>query len=253
MVGRPTERLLGNPGPARVAVNPAPLGVRPPIARLFRLAWLPDVAVIARFAPLAVGIELFIKHSVSGRGAFFRGRFGSLADHGRSRRDRRLFGRGGRCCCRRRLPVRERFFTCLEIGLLLRETLFFRIYSFGGETVLDLALHLGLSFFFGLLFLAGNKKSQGCDQWENGELLHGVVRQADGLLIRMKLLANGNDGTGESVSRGGRCRRRRRNGNDRDFLDLIAPCSLHIRIDREQRQRDNDNDHELEAGARRTG
>jgi hypothetical protein len=27
-----------------------------------------------------------------------------------------------------------------------------------------------------LLLLAGNKKRQGGEQWENGELLHGVIR-----------------------------------------------------------------------------
>ncbi len=152
---------------------------------MFRLPWLPDVAVISRLAPLTVGIELFIKHSVSGRGAFLGARVGSLADRRRGRGDQRFFRRRSR---RGRFSIRERFFTCLEIGLVLREKLLFRIDSFGRKTVLNLTLDLGLSFFFGLLFLTGNKKCQGRDQWENGELLHGVVRQEDGLLIRMNCL-----------------------------------------------------------------
>jgi hypothetical protein len=60
--------------------------------------------------------------------------------------------------------------------LLLRDPLLVGCHSFRGQAVLHLALDLGFSFLFGLLFLAGNKKRQGNDERENGKLLHGVVR-----------------------------------------------------------------------------
>lgn len=70
MVGGPAERLIGHPGPSGVAVNPAPFGVGPPVAGLFRFTRLPDVAIIIRFPPFAVLVELLVKHSI-GRGRPF--------------------------------------------------------------------------------------------------------------------------------------------------------------------------------------
>jgi hypothetical protein len=143
---------------------------------------LPDVTVIGRVAPLAVGIELFVKHSVSSRGSLFRTWFGSFGNDRLPRGGDRLFGG---CRCRRcRFPIGERFFARLEIGLVLREPLLLRLQSFRSEAVLHLPLNLGFSFFVGLLFLAGNKKRQGRNQWENGKLLHGVIRHRWSLLIR---------------------------------------------------------------------
>ena len=183
VIGRPAKRLVGNPGPPSVAIDPATFGVRPPVARLFRFARLPDVTVIARLAPLAVGIELLVKHSVSRGGSFFGASFGSFGNNRRGRRGDRLFHRRRRRSCGG-FPISQRFLTCRETGLILRETLFLRLHSLGGETILHLPLDLGLSFFFGLLFLAGNEKRQGSDQRENGKLLHGVVRQGWCWVIR---------------------------------------------------------------------
>lgn len=183
MISRPAERLVGNPGPASIAINPATFGVGAPVARLFRLARLPDVAVVVRLAPFAVGIELLIKHSVGSGGSFFCARFGSLGNDRHGGRDRCRLGHNGVGCG---FSIRKSFFARLEIGLLLRETLLLGFYSFGGETILHLPLHLGLSFLFGLLFLAGDEKRQGDDQRENGKLLHGLFRPAHYRVIRTK-------------------------------------------------------------------
>jgi hypothetical protein len=170
VVSRPPKRLLGNPRPAGVAINPAAFGIGPPIAGLFCLTRLPDVTVIARFAPLAVGIELLIKHPVSSRGSFFRPGFGSFVNNRPPWRGNRRFGA---CrCCRRRFAISDRFFSRVKISLILRETLFLGFHSLRGQTVLHLALDLRFSFLFSLLFLTGNKKRQGSDQRENGKLLH---------------------------------------------------------------------------------
>ena len=67
-------------------------------------------------------------------------------------------------------------FVVARFGLFLRETLLLRIHAFRREAILHLPLDLGLSFLFGLLFLAGDEKRQGGDQRENGKLLHGLVR-----------------------------------------------------------------------------
>jgi hypothetical protein len=161
MISRPAERLIRHPGPAGIAVNPATFGVGPPVARLLRFAWLPDVTVVSRLAPFAVGIELFIEHSVSGCGWFLRASFRFFGDHrGRCSRGRFL---GGRRCRRRGFPVGDRFFARFESGLVLREALLLSFHALGSETILDLPLHLRFAFFFGLLFLAGNEKRQGSD------------------------------------------------------------------------------------------
>ncbi|MEY2578110.1 MAG: hypothetical protein QOI49_934 [Verrucomicrobiota bacterium] len=183
MISRPAERFVRNPGPTGVAINPAPFGVRTPVARLFRLARLPDVAVIVRLAPFAVGIELLIKHSVGSGGSFFRAGFSSFADHRGSGRDSGWLRHNGIGCG---FLVRDSFFPLLDVSLLLRETLLLRVQAFGSETILHLPLDLGLSFLFGLLFLAGNEKRQGGDQRENGKLLHGLFRQGHYRVIRTK-------------------------------------------------------------------
>ena len=65
MIGGPTKRFLGNPRPTGVSVNPAPLGIRMPIAGRFCLARLPDVSVIRCLAPVAVRFELRVKRVVA--------------------------------------------------------------------------------------------------------------------------------------------------------------------------------------------
>src|SRR5437588_8608088 len=67
VIGRPTEPFVRHPGPAGIAVNPAALGIRPPVARRLGFARLPNVTVIFRFPPFAVRIQFLVKHSV-GRG-----------------------------------------------------------------------------------------------------------------------------------------------------------------------------------------
>lgn len=180
MIGGPTKRLIGNPSPTGVAINPAAFGVGPPIARLFGLARLPDVAVFARLSPFAVRLEFLVKHSVGGRGPFLRPRLGSLGHHGL----RRLL-HWRRTRRRDRFPIRDRFFARLQLRLLLGQTLLLRLQAFRSQTVLHLSLDLGFFLFFGLLFLAGNKKGQGSDEREKRKLLHGVIRHRWCLLIRM--------------------------------------------------------------------
>jgi len=176
----PAERFVGNPGPAGVAIHPAAFGVRPPIARFFCYARLPDIAVLVSLPPITIRIEFLIKHSIRGGRASLRPRFGWFhlgqnLRRGRGFRD----GRVGRS-----LPVGERLFARGEIGLLLRQPLLVRIEPLGCEPVLDLAFNLGFSFLLGLLFLARNENSQRGDERENGELLHGVIRQGDHQVIR---------------------------------------------------------------------
>lgn len=61
VIGGPTKPLFGNPGPAGIGVNPAPVCVRSPVSRSFCFAGLPDVAVITRLKPRAVWIKLGIE------------------------------------------------------------------------------------------------------------------------------------------------------------------------------------------------
>jgi hypothetical protein len=81
-----------------------------------------------------------------------------------------------RAGCRRSFAISQRFLARVQFGLLFRNLFLVSGRLFRGETVLHLALDFGFSFLFSLLFLTGNKKCQGGEQWENGELLHGVVR-----------------------------------------------------------------------------
>src|SRR5947209_8010193 len=72
MICGPAERLVRNPGPTRVGISPATVGVGPPLARLFRRARLPDEPVINALSPFAVRLELAIKNIVRLRRALFR-------------------------------------------------------------------------------------------------------------------------------------------------------------------------------------
>ena len=65
VISRPTEWLLGNPGPAGVGVNPATVSVRTPSARAFCFARLPNVAVIACLQPRAMRFEFGIKSRIA--------------------------------------------------------------------------------------------------------------------------------------------------------------------------------------------
>jgi hypothetical protein len=73
------------------------------------------------------------------------------------------------------LPVGQRLFPGFERRFLLGQALLLGIEAFRRQAILDLALDFGLTFLFGLLFLAGKEKGQGSEQRENGKLLHGVV------------------------------------------------------------------------------
>jgi hypothetical protein len=183
VISRPTERLVGNPGPTGVAVSPAALCVRTPVARRFRFPGLPDVAVIAGLAPFAVGIELLVKHSVGLCGTFLGLRIAALSHVLRGRgfllRDRSV---DGLCICG--LTLGNCLLARIQSRTLVSYTLFFRVRAFGGETILDLPLDLGLPFFFGLLFLARNKNGQCGEERDEAKLLHGVIRQGWLRLIR---------------------------------------------------------------------
>jgi hypothetical protein len=82
MVGGPAKRLVGDPGPSRVAVSPAAFGVGPPIAGPLCLAWLPDIPVFVCLPPIAMVLELLVKHSVGRRGALRRAAFLALLNDG---------------------------------------------------------------------------------------------------------------------------------------------------------------------------
>ena len=73
MIGGPAEGFVGNPGPAVVGANPAAAGVGPPRAVLHDHDRPPDVAVIRRFKPRAVGRERVVKHSVIADRGFLPG------------------------------------------------------------------------------------------------------------------------------------------------------------------------------------
>jgi hypothetical protein len=70
--------------------------------------------------------------------------------------------------------------------LLLREALLVRFHSLCRQTILHLTLNLGFALLLSRLLLTRNENGQRGQQRENGELLHGVVRQDDGRVIRIK-------------------------------------------------------------------
>ena len=63
VISSPAKRLTGNPGPALVGVDPAPLRIGPP-ARRGRRRGLPHVAVFRGLHPLPIGSESLVKHLV---------------------------------------------------------------------------------------------------------------------------------------------------------------------------------------------
>ncbi len=85
------------------------------------------------------------------------------------------------------LFLRHRLFTGLQIGLLLRETLFFVCLSLDRKTLLHLAFYFSPLLFFGLLLLAGSKKRERRDQRQNAKLFHCEVRPGWSFVIRRKL------------------------------------------------------------------
>jgi hypothetical protein len=74
------------------------------------------------------------------------------------------------------LLVGQRFFARVKIGSPLRELLFFLRLPFGREALFHLTVDFGLSFFFGLLFLAGNKPGQNNDCEKGAKLFHPGLR-----------------------------------------------------------------------------
>lgn len=158
--------------------------VGPPVPRLLRHARLPDVAVIFRLPPFAVGFEIAIKHSVSSGRSRFTATFGSVASGRR--------GLGGGCFLFGRGRVRATFtigqglLARLQRGFLLGQTLLLVFEPLRGHPLLNLALDFSSLFLLGLLLLARDEKRQGGDERENGKLLHGVVRQGWFLVIRSK-------------------------------------------------------------------
>jgi hypothetical protein len=81
MVGGPAKRLIRNPRPPGIAINPPTLGVGTPVTRFLGHTRLPNITVTLSFSPVAVRLELLIKHSVSGRRAFLRPDFGFVRVH----------------------------------------------------------------------------------------------------------------------------------------------------------------------------
>ena len=92
VISRPTEWLLGNPGPAGVGVNPATVSVRTPSARAFCFARLPNVAVIACLQPRAMRFEFGIKSRIARSRSRSRNRTGTSNRFGFG-----LFARSRRC------------------------------------------------------------------------------------------------------------------------------------------------------------
>ena len=60
VIRSPAEWFLGNPGPARIGINPATVGVGPP-TQTGRFSWMKNVAVIAGLDPVTVWLELVVK------------------------------------------------------------------------------------------------------------------------------------------------------------------------------------------------
>src|SRR4051794_579731 len=158
VVSGPSKRLLGDPGPTRIRVSPAAIRVGTPLARL-RLARLPDVPVMCRLTPRAVGFKLLVKGVVGRRLFAFRGSSASalrgrgLALLSLRRGDAfRFISRIGRIGRRRRscLLTCQGLFARSQIGLLLRERLLIGGQAFGGEPLLHFPLNLSVPVGRGL-------------------------------------------------------------------------------------------------------
>src|SRR5439155_27140407 len=148
---RPTERLLRNPSPADVGVNPVAIGVRTPGARL-RLARLPDVTVIGGLTPIAIPVELVVERVVC---------------CSRPLLVRASCPRGGRWATFALVTfrhgvffLRERLFARVEFVFVLRELLFLLRLMLGVEPLLYLTIDLSLTFRVSLLLLARRKDRQ---------------------------------------------------------------------------------------------
>ena len=184
MIRGPAEWLVRHPGPACVGINPATICVGSPTASSLGFAWLPDITVVRRFPPRAVRFQLPVKCAVRIARASFGSihRFTSFRSVPRRLRHRfshrcfRHSGRLGWCCRRRSFFFSDCFFTRLDIGLLLGKTFCFVGLPLSRESLLHLALDFGLLFGLRLRFLAGNKKCERCDDWENAKLFHCGIR-----------------------------------------------------------------------------
>jgi len=191
VISCPAEGLIRDPRPTGIAINPVAFRVGPPIARVLGVARLEHIAVLLRFSPFAVGIELFVKHSVGRRGT----RFGTITSFGdnffRWRSGGRFFEHRRRARRRGGFSISQCFLARVQFGLLFRDLFLVRRRLFHGESFLHLAFDFGFSFLFGLLFLTGNKKRQGCDQRENEILLHDVIRPFTSWVIRISRVEMG--------------------------------------------------------------
>ena len=64
VVGGPAERFGGEPSPAEVAVSPRAMGIRAPVVCAAGETRLPNVTVLGRFKPVAMGRESIVKNAV---------------------------------------------------------------------------------------------------------------------------------------------------------------------------------------------
>ena len=184
VIRSPAEWLVRHPSPARVGINPATICVGSPTPSSLGFAWLPDITVVRRFPPRAVRFQLPVKCAVR----IARASFGSIhrftSFRSVPRRPHRCFshrcfrhgGRFGWCCRRRSFFFSDRFFTRLEIGLLLDKTFCFVGLPLSRKPLLHLTLDFGLLLGLRLRFLAGNKKCERCDDRENAKLFHCGIR-----------------------------------------------------------------------------
>ncbi len=262
MIGGPTEWLLRHPGPAGIGIDPAAICVGPPTARCLGLARLPDIAVVRCFPPGSIRFQFLVKHAVRTSRALF-GRLRGLAFFRSVLRGllHRL-GHCGRFCHSGRLGWRrrgrrgfffsQRFFTRVQVGLLLGKAFCLVCLPLSREPLLHLALDFSLLFVLRLRFLAGDKKCERCDDRENAKLFHCGIRPGRLLVIRMKL-RRGQHPRQRVESTPGRCSRRAgtRHRNDCRILDLVTPGFLDVGVNREQRHRNKDNDHQPHTVARR--
>ena len=155
MICGPTKRLVRNPGPTGIGVNPPAVGVGTPVSRRLRFARLPNVTVIAGLAPRAVTIELRVESVVRGcRTALVDARSTLFRPRRMRFSLRSLRGRG------RAFLLRDLFFARTQLRLALRELFLFLYLVFGIEALLHLTVDLGFTFRFSLFFLTRTKDRQ---------------------------------------------------------------------------------------------